>query len=187
MSSYSGGPIGPLGGSGEPNTGQPFEGANLVRSGFGVVGTTTGGGGVAGTCTTGTAGTHSDSLIVNIESPVIDELKARITELEKKIEGAGSLLDQMPRLEVGPNDILVIHLDVADIPTNRVEAYMVKAKKSLGDVFAKRGLKGRVLWVPTRERETGFSVIGVNDREQHLARALPKSATVKKYPPPVMG
>lgn len=195
------GPIGPTGPSGEPNTGQPFEGVNLVRSGFGVVGTTTGGGGTTGSFSAadGTELIFNSSNVLGMtttgtvfnETVEIEALKARVAELELVKVG------QMSRLEVGPNDILIVNLDVTNVPRNRVDAYMVRAKKSLVPLFEERGLRGRVLWVPTRERETGFSVIGVNDREQHLAQASSQSATVgtltltrrarKKYPPPVMG
>jgi hypothetical protein len=99
--------------------------------------------------------------------------------------------DKLSRLEVGPNDILIVHLNVTDIPASRVEVYMSRAKESLRTIFEARGLKGRTLWIPTRNRETHFAVIGLNDREEHLARARALSivgADKRRKPrPPCMG
>lgn len=68
-------------------------------------------------------------------------------------------------INVGPNDILVIHIPVESVPSNRIEDYMRRAKADLQPVFDARGLSGRVLLVPSRdEKAARFSSIRISDR-----------------------
>jgi len=114
-------------------------------------------------------------------SSEVEELKKKIEELEKaendrkdieyfrrNLHGALKIpTDYMsiPKTQIGPDDLLIVHLGVKDIPPRRVEEFVKRAKNNAG--FNKAGLKGRVLWVPCRE-ETGcrFSVLGVENREE---------------------
>jgi hypothetical protein len=108
------------------------------------------------------------------------------------------------KVNVGPNDILLVYYDVTYVPPNRVEGVMKRAKDILAPVFAERGLKGRSLFIPMIDKgPTRFDVIGIEDVEKKLIMrynpfsdeediSLPvrrdaQIRTKPKFPPPVMG
>jgi len=119
----------------------------------------------------------------------------------------------VPDLKVGPNDILVVHLDVSCVPNDQVETFRQKTITSLTPAFEERGLKGRILWLTTRnEGSTRFSVIGIERFKELNKRWTPPNPdedinipvretftkedveearrtlrAKRKYPPPIMG
>lgn len=116
---------------------------------------------------------------VNIaNSPEVEELKGKIKELEKaendrkdieyfrrnlhKALKVPANYMSIPKTTVGPDDILIVHIGVKDIPANRIESYIKRAKEKVQSAFDERGLKDRVLWCPVREgTDVTFAVIGV--------------------------
>lgn len=165
-------------------------------------------------------GTTASSVQIDSSIPEVDALKEQVEELKEKLaelekaENARKDIEYFQRnlhkalkipedvklawkfkdssVRVGPNDVLVVYLNVADVPASRVESYMQRAKKGLGAVFEERGLKGRNIWVATRERETGFGAIEISQEanvlgKQDIAEARGILRKKRKYPPPVMG
>jgi len=101
--------------------------------------------------------------------------------------------NKLKDLNVGPNDVLVIHIRTNDIPRNRIEAYLRRAKQSLKPMWEKLGLKDRVIFM-AGEGEHGFSVIHVEEAgmtKAHKEMVDYARATTKWVPrkprPPVMG
>jgi hypothetical protein len=124
----------------------------------------------------------------------IEELQAKVEKLEKaenerkNVEYFRNNLknalkvppNYLPKQHVGPNDILVVYLDVSNIPPNHIDGYMRRAKKDLASAFDERGLKGRSLWVPIQDAgPTHFGVIGVQRAKG--------SQSGGRSQPPVMG
>ena len=81
--------------------------------------------------------------------------------------------------DVGPNDMLVIHISVYGVPANRVEAYVRRVKRDLMPALDQRGLKDRVLFCTHRDedRKVRFEVIKIE---------RPKNTPSHRYPP-IMG
>jgi len=98
----------------------------------------------------------------------------------------GYLNKKIDKLSVGPNDVLVIHVDATDIPSSAKEKWLRKVKKSVGPLFDARGLKDRHIWVAADK--TGFSVIGIEKtltkKDVDEARRILRE---KKPRPPIMG
>lgn len=87
-------------------------------------------------------------------------------KVPKEVQATWKIKEQLSGVNVGLNDILVIKLNVSDVPKTHVEGFVKKVKDHLASFFDERGLKDRVMWVPVRESETEFSVIHIESQDE---------------------
>jgi len=94
-------------------------------------------------------------------------------------------------LNVGPNDVLVIYVDVAKCSADQAEKYLRSVKESLKPVWERAGLSDRLLCVASNR--TGFSVIHIAEVGMTLAKEGAEEtrrmlrARIRKFQPPIMG
>jgi len=132
----------------------------------------------------------------------VELLQARIEELEKA-ENDRKDIDyfrrnlhtalkipenymSIPKVEIGPDDILVFNVGVLNVPASEIRNYLERLRKNLGPYFERAGLKGRMLYSPNREKDfDSFSVLGITRRSE-TPTARVDVAEKRKFPPPIM-
>ena len=83
---------------------------------------------------------------------------------------------------VGPNDYLVIHVPITDIPSNRVEAYLTHVKQACRKTFKDAPFRDRMVFVPHRDvAKWGFSSIRIETQEDKG-----RQQSQMKAQPPIM-
>ena len=163
--------------------------------------------GTGGCTTTGTTWSSSGSLVV--ANPEVDGLKAKVELLQAKIEELEKVENDwkdieyfrrnlhkalkipenymsIPKVEISPDDILVLNVGVRGVSPAQTNRYLEGMKKGLAPRFDEAGLEGRVLFVPNCEQDSHtFSVLGIT-RGTETPTARVDEAEKRKFPPPIM-